>query len=109
GPCQGYDEELVAKLCQQASTNGPEKVLLGLPMNDARWIVVRLMDLDQRMEWAKACAERARGYADAVYFAARAEAKEHQTAMRHVAANAYAAATNATKAAANVAVALASL
>ncbi len=39
------------------------KRLLTLPPSDARWLVARLMNREQRTQWAKNAADRAKGYA----------------------------------------------
>jgi hypothetical protein len=63
------------------------KLLLELPLTDARWVVARLLDGQRRARWAQMAAARARGYA--AYYAAAADAAD---AAHAAAADAHAAA-----------------
>jgi hypothetical protein len=60
------------------------KLLLALPRSDARWVLSRLLDRQQRVRWAQMAAARARGYANA---AANAAANYAASAAANYAAN----------------------
>ena len=65
-PCDEYDVEKRAELIPESGVYICDSlpVLLGLPHCDCRWLLARLLPVPQRVLWAKACAERAIGYAD---------------------------------------------
>ena len=62
-PCYDYDRDSVRKLLSKCKRIGKLKALLTIPHNDARWILSRLLTTENVVIWAKACAERAKGYA----------------------------------------------
>lgn len=72
----------------------PYEALCSVPHADARWVLVRLMPVDARVAWARACARRATEYAAdaasaraadaaAAWAERAAESAEHHIAVRH--------------------------
>ncbi len=82
-PC--YSREYVAELLALPGT--PLDTLLSIPRPDARYVLARLLTVSNRVVWARACAERAKGYA----YAAADAADAATAAYAAYAADAYAA------------------
>lgn len=62
-PCMSYTRRRVANLLRKGSL---VDALESIPYEDARWVIARLLNQDNREHWAYACADRAaRYYAEA--------------------------------------------
>jgi hypothetical protein len=63
-PCYGHDQ-LVALVGVGVRPGASLKLLLALPRGDARWVLARLLDSENRARWARMAATRAARYAAA--------------------------------------------
>jgi hypothetical protein len=92
-PCRDYPAKRVRALVPTCGVYAADAapLLAALPRRDARWVLSRLLCVEDRVTWARGCAERAGGYAataaaadadaaadaaDAAYYAATAAAAD---------------------------------
>ena len=65
-PCEGWPRERVREFVGDGVDPGSARafeLLSSLPRRDACWLIARLLDTGGRLEWADACARRAKEYA----------------------------------------------
>jgi hypothetical protein len=73
-PC--YDDDALSELLHEGvQVRSALTILLSLPADDARWVLARILTVENRVRWAKDCAARAKRYAaDAASYAASSAA-----------------------------------
>jgi hypothetical protein len=81
-PCSKYSRERLAELIPSAGICAKDAlpIVLALPRADARWVLARLLSVQDRVAWAQASTDRAKGYA-AAYAAEHRLACEHALAL----------------------------
>lgn len=66
-PCDHYPREQIEALLDRPLDTQEQVVdmFLSIPADDARWLLARLLSAQNRVVWARACAQRAAGAAGA--------------------------------------------